>query len=146
MPLVCTMEMSFPTSRLNVRHKKAITSEDEPKVPKIVDLDGDRRIIRWAPIFLDNLDAIIGDKGPLDYVLRDEPIVPLEGNDPLDHNAYYGASGGLADEIVSRLPHIGPIYKNQSRISQGYVRYPSMQLLLIWQITSNLKLQYQVPM
>ena len=56
---------------------KAIMSEDEPKVPKIVDRDGDRRIIRWATIFMDNLDAIIRTKGPLRYVLRDELIVPL---------------------------------------------------------------------
>ena len=65
---------------------KSIMSEDDPKVPKIVDHDGDRRIIRWAPIFMDNLDAIIGAKGPLRYVLRDEPIVTLNGNDPLDQN------------------------------------------------------------
>ena len=52
-------------------------SEDDPKVLKIFDRDGDRRIIRWAPIFLDNLDAIIGAKVPLRYVLRDEHIVPL---------------------------------------------------------------------
>ena len=89
-------------------------SEDDPKVPKIVDQDGDRRIIRWAPIFLDSLDAFIGAKGTLRYVLRDEPIVPLGGNDPLDQNAYYSASGVLADEIVARLPHIGPIYKNNN--------------------------------
>ena len=88
---------------------ESIMSEDDPKVTKIVDRDGDRRIIRWAPIFLDNLDDIIGAKGPLSYVLRDEPIVHLEGNDPLDQNAYYGASGGLADEFVSRPPHTGPI-------------------------------------
>ena len=62
-------------------------SENDPKVPKIVDRDGDRRIIRWATIFLDNLDTIIGSKGPIRYVLRDEPIVPIEGNDPLDQNA-----------------------------------------------------------
>ena len=53
-------------------------------------------------------------KGPLRYVLRDEPIVPLEGNDPLDQNAYYGASGGLADELVARLPHTSPIYNNDN--------------------------------
>ena len=93
---------------------EAIMSEDDPKLPNIVDRDGDRRIIRWAPIFLDNLDAIIGAKGTLCYVLRDGPIVPLEGNDPLDQNAYYGASGGLTDELVARLPHIGPIYKNDN--------------------------------
>ena len=83
---------------------KAIISEYDPKVPKIVDRDDDRRIISWEPIFLDNLYAIIGAKGPLRYVLRDETIVPLEGNDPLDQNAYYGASGGLANELVARLP------------------------------------------
>ena len=44
---------------------KAIMSEDDPKVPNIVDCDGDRRIIRWATIFLDNLDAINGAKVPL---------------------------------------------------------------------------------
>ena len=77
--------------------------EDDPKVPKIVDRDGDRRIIRWAPIFLDRLDGIIGEKVPLRYFLRDEPIVPLEENDPLDQNAYYGDSGGIADEVVARL-------------------------------------------
>ena len=64
---------------------------------RFFDRDGDRRIIRWAPIFLDSLDAIIGAKGPLYYVLRGEPIVPLELKDPLDQNAYYGASGGLDD-------------------------------------------------
>ena len=84
-------------------------SEDDPKVPTIVDRDGDSRIIRWAPIFMDNLDAIIGSKGPLRYVLRDEPIVPIERNDPLDQNTYDGASGGLSNELVARLPHIGPI-------------------------------------
>ena len=93
---------------------KAIMSEDDPKLPKIVDCDDDRRIIRWASIFLDNLYAIIGAKGPLRYVLRDEPIVPFEWNNPLDQNAYYGASGGLADELVARLPHVGPIYKNDN--------------------------------
>ena len=91
---------------------EAIMIKDDPKVPKIFDCDGDRRIIFWASIFLDNLYAIIGAKIPLHYVLRDEPIVPLEGNDPLDQNEYYGASGGLAYELVARLPQIGPIYKN----------------------------------
>ena len=43
-----------------------------------------------------------------------EPIVPLEGNKPLDQNAYYVASGGLAGELVSRLPHTVPIYKNDN--------------------------------
>ena len=89
-------------------------SEDDPKVPKIVDRDGDRRIILWAPIFLDDPDAIIGAKGTLIYVLRDEPIGPLEGNDTLDQNAYYGAGGGLANELVARLPHIGIINKNDN--------------------------------
>ena len=114
MLLVCTMKMSFPPIKIEWEAYEAIMSEDDPKVPKIVDRDGDRRIILWAPIFLDNLDAIIGAKVPLHYVLRDEPIVPLEGNVPRDQNAYYGASGVLADELVARLPHTGPIYKNDN--------------------------------
>ena len=88
---------------------EAIMSEYDPKIPNIVDRDDDRRIIRWATIFLDNLDAIIGAKVPLRYVLRDEHIVPLEGNYPLDQNAYYGASEGLSDELFARLPSIVPI-------------------------------------
>ena len=90
-------ENVLSTFKIEWEAYKEIMSEDDPKVPKIVDRDGDRRIIRWSPIFLDNLDAIIGDKGPLRYALRDEPIGPLEGNDTLDQNAYYGASGGLAN-------------------------------------------------
>ena len=61
----------FSTFKIEWKAYEAIMSENDPKVPKIVDRDGDRRIIRWAPIFLDNLDAIIGAKGPLHYVLMD---------------------------------------------------------------------------
>jgi hypothetical protein len=53
------------------------------KIPKINDRDGDRKVVRWAPIFLDALEYTHGARGPLRYVLREDPIVPPEANDPL---------------------------------------------------------------
>ena len=49
---------------------EAVKSEDDPKIPKINDRDGDRKVIRWAPIFLDALESTHGARGPLRYVLR----------------------------------------------------------------------------
>ena len=62
---------------------EAVKSEGDPKIPKINDRDGDRKVIRWAPIFLNMLENTHGARGPLLYVLRDEPVVPPEANDPL---------------------------------------------------------------
>ena len=36
----------------------SLEENDEPKVPKVYDKDGDRRIIRWAPIFVDALSRL----------------------------------------------------------------------------------------
>ena len=62
---------------------KALRKEDDPSVPKINDRDSDRKIIWWAPIFLDCMDATFGGKGPLCYVLRDEVTIPPEAVGPL---------------------------------------------------------------
>lgn len=107
---------------------EALRKEDDPTVPKINDRDSDRKIIRWAPIFLDCMDATFGAKGPLRYVLRDNATVPPEAADPLAQHvpanpatgepavpgAYFGASGSLMEELVARLPHTGPIYRNDN--------------------------------
>ena len=87
---------------------------DDPKIPRINDKDSDRRIIRWAPIFMDTMCNTYGIEGPLGYVLRDDAAVPAEADDPLDANAYHGASGSLLQELIARLPHSGPIYKNNN--------------------------------
>ena len=92
----------------------SLKGEDEPKVPKINDKDHDRRIIRWAPIFKDCLTSTFGSRGPLSYVLREDPNVPNETADPLLPGCYYGVSGSLLSELEARLPHDGPIYKNDN--------------------------------
>ena len=92
----------------------SLKDDDEPKVPKINDKDHDRKIIRWAPIFQDCLASTFGSRGPLSYVLRDESNVPAEADDPLAPNCYYGVSGSLLSELEARLPHDGPIYKNDN--------------------------------
>ena len=50
---------------------EVMKKEDDPTIPKINDRDNDRKIIRWAPIFLDCMEHHYGAKGPLRYVLRD---------------------------------------------------------------------------
>ena len=93
---------------------KDLRDQDEPSVPLVSEKDGDRKIIKWVPIFLDCLARSYGVRGPLVYVLRDDPTVPLEANDPLDAHSCFGISGSLHDELVARLSHIGPIFKNDN--------------------------------
>lgn len=92
----------------------SLRTEDEPKVPKVNDKDHDRRIIRWSPIFTDCMASTYGARGPLSYVLRTASNVPAEVDDPLNASSYFGASGCLLDELEARLPHVGPIYKNDN--------------------------------
>ena len=102
---------------------EALQKEDGPTIPKINYRDSNRKIICWAPIFLDCMDTF-GAKGPLRYVLRDKVAVIPEIDDPLAPyvaaangnpavpGAYFGTSGSLMEELVARLPHTGPIYHN----------------------------------
>ena len=93
---------------------QAVKKEDFPKVPRINDRDGDRKVIRWVPIFLNMLENTHGARGPLLYVLREDQDVPLEADDPLEPDAYYSASGSLITELIARLPHTGPIFKSNN--------------------------------
>jgi len=107
---------------------EALKKEDAPDIPKISDKGGDRKIIRWAPIFLDCIEHHFGAKGPLRYVLRDNSAVKTEQEDPLVahvtanlaqniqvvQGTYYGESGSLVEELIARLPHNGPIFKNDN--------------------------------
>ena len=107
---------------------EALKKKDAPEVPKINDKDGDRKIIRWAPIFLDCMENHYGGKGPLRYVLRENSDVKTEQDDPLVSHVtanpaqnvqgvqgtYYGESGSLVGELIARLPHHGPIFKNDN--------------------------------
>ena len=98
-----------------------LIKKPEPDVPLINDKDNDRKVIKWVPNFLDCLSRTYGSKGPLVYVLRDVVPVPAEVDDPLLTdpttsvvNSYYGQSGCLHDELIARLPHVGPIYKHDN--------------------------------
>jgi hypothetical protein len=91
-----------------------LKKQDDPTVPLVNDKDNDRKIIKWVPIFLDCLSRTYGVRGPLAYVLRDDPDVPDQAADPLQASTHYGASGSLHDELIARLKHQGPIYKNDN--------------------------------
>ena len=100
---------------------KALKEDDAPKAPSINDKDNDRKVIKWAPIFKDCLSRTFGHNGPLIYILRDDAAVEDEALDPLQVHAttgavtsYYGKSGSLQDELIARLPHTGPIYKQDN--------------------------------
>ena len=77
----------------------------QPDVLFISDKDGDRKVIKWVPIFLDSLTCTYGIHGPLVYIIREDPEVPDEVNDPLERESYFGASGSLHEELVARLVH-----------------------------------------
>ena len=59
-------------------------------MPLVSEKDGDQKIIKWFPIFIDCLAQTYGVRG-----LRDDPTVPLKADDPLDAHSCFGISGGL---------------------------------------------------
>ena len=92
-----------------------LKNADEPSIPKVNDRDNDRKITHWAPAFKRILSSCYGSNGPLSYVLRDDPTVPPEDDDPLGASGYCSdANGSLISELIARLPHNGPIYKNDN--------------------------------
>ena len=48
------------------------------------------------------------------YILRDSAKVLTELNNPLEHQAYYGASGSLLKELTAHLSHTGTIFRNDN--------------------------------
>ena len=69
--------------KLEWKAYEAVNNEDDWKISKINDRNGDRKVIYWAPIFLDTLENTHGACSPLRYVLREDSIIPLEVSDPL---------------------------------------------------------------
>lgn len=92
-----------------------LKKQDDPDVPLIQDKDKEKKVIKWSPLFEDALSRTFGSKGPLIYVLRDTIDVPDEDNDPLDARAHYGTSGSMIEELINRLPHTGPIYRDDNK-------------------------------
>ena len=92
-----------------------LKKQDEPEAPVVNDKDKEKKIIKWMPLFEDALSRTFGSKGPLIYVLRENADVPTEVNDPLDVNCHYGQSGSMIEELILRLPHSGPIFKDDNK-------------------------------
>ena len=91
-----------------------LKDNDEPETPLINDKDADKKVIKWAPIFIDSLARSYGARGPLSYVLRENEAVPTEVVDPLGANAYFGTSGSLHEELNARLSHDGPFFRHDN--------------------------------
>jgi hypothetical protein len=92
-----------------------LKKQDEPEVPLIQDKDKEKKVIKWSPLFEDALSRTFGSKGPLIYILRESIDVPNEDDDPLEANAHYGSSGSMIEELINRLPHTGPIYRDDNK-------------------------------
>lgn len=92
-----------------------LQKEDAPDVPPVKDADNERKVIKWAPIFIDCMSRTYGIKGPLAYVLRDNVEVVPEAEDPLQENSYFGISGGLQSELVARLSHGDALYRSDNK-------------------------------
>jgi hypothetical protein len=84
-------------------------------VPVVKEADGVKKIINWAPYFEESMSRIFGLQGPLSYVLRKDATVPPEADDPLIGDDYYGVSGGLIQEMTSRIPLSGSLYKTDNK-------------------------------
>ena len=92
-----------------------VKDSNAPKIPKVNDRDNDRKITHWAPSFRRALSGHYGSHGPLSYILREEAAVPNEVDDPLGAIGYCSdENGSLISELVARLPHSGPIFKNDN--------------------------------
>ena len=81
-----------------------------PEVPLVSDKYKDKKIIKWLPLFEDDLLRTLGSKFPLVYIVRDNYDIPDVRYYPLKANAHYGASGSMLEELINCLPHAGPIF------------------------------------
>ena len=79
------------------------------------DKDKEKNIIKWVPLFKDALSRTFGSKGTLVYVIHESAIFPDETDDPLDAESHYGAAGSLLEELIQRLPHDRPIFKDDNK-------------------------------
>ena len=93
-----------------------LKKQDAPDVPLVYDKDKDKKVIKWAPLFLDAMSRTFGAKGPLRYVLRENAAVPAEAEDPLSENCHYSATAGsMLEELIRRLPHSGPTFRDDNK-------------------------------
>ena len=101
--------------KLDYEAYSLLKKQDEPDAPVVNDKDKEKKVIKWMPLFEDALSRTFGSKGPLIYVLRENADVPSEEDDPLDPSSHYGQSGSMIEELIKRLPHSGPIFKDDNK-------------------------------
>jgi hypothetical protein len=101
--------------KLEFEAYEMLKKEDAPDVPSIKDTDNERKVIKWIPIFRDCMSRTYGIKGPLAYVIRANVEVPAEEEDPLQEDSYYGSSGGLQTELISRLAHNDALFRSDNK-------------------------------
>jgi hypothetical protein len=116
-PTPAIMHYNNVLTTFKVEHEAylKLQKEDAPTVPNVKDTDNERKVIKWAPIFIDCMSRTYGIKGPLAYVLRETIQVEDEGEDPLLDNNYFGKSGGLQAELIARLAHGDALYRSDNK-------------------------------
>jgi hypothetical protein len=116
-PSAAILHYTNVLTTFKVEHEAYIKlqKEDAPDVPNVKDTDNERKVIKWAPVFMDCMSRTYGIKGPLAYVLRDTVEVEDEADDPLEDNNYFGKSGGLQAELISRLAHGDVLYRSDNK-------------------------------
>ena len=88
---------------------------DTPKDPAIIHNDGDRKVIKFTPIFLDYRSRTYKSRGPLIYVIRTNSPVETKVDDPLDVNSYFVKISCLHNKLIASLPHTRIIYKYDNK-------------------------------
>ena len=103
------------TFKIEYEAYERLQKETSPDVPEVKDSDNERKVIKWAPIFMDCMSRTYGIKGPLAYVFRENVEVTPEADDPLLDNNYFGVSGGLQSELISRLTHGDALFRSDNK-------------------------------
>ena len=101
---------------LKIEHEAHLSIKDghDSKVSNINDVDHDRKIINWAPIFKDCVSSSFRSRGPLIHVLGKDPTATDEVIDFLISSCYYGERSTLISELECRFTQSGPIFKSDN--------------------------------
>ena len=91
-----------------------------------------------VPNTKDYLAISRSSRGPLSYVLLEDPVFLDEIIDNILANCYCGESGSLIFELESCLPYEGPIYKNDDAVVCMSIEEDSRRTL----VKSNIKYFY----
>ena len=94
-----------------------LVKEDRPDVPI---LTKSQTPIRWMESFKDCLSRTFGVRNcPIIYVIRSDPNVPDENEDPIDianGRAYSVEAGSVIQEMIRRLSHDHPLFSSDNNL------------------------------